>query len=456
MRGPFLWATVLLSIGLITVALAPWRARRLATSSAVAVVAFGIAAIGMRLATRPGWIEPALPVTTVPWVAAVVFALLWSVVGWRSSTVVARGAAVAAVPATTLMALVLFNAFFFYFPTWQSLIGAPAANVAAPSQVRAIDEVAHRRADDPVGIPLGSGGSLHGETFSVQFPASISHFSARPGWVYLPPAWFGPERHRLPVVELIGGTPSSPAEWLRGASVDRFEDAFAARHRGMAPILAMVDENGSLTGDSECVDRPGARAETYVLRDIRRDLISQFAATPDPRRWGVAGLSEGGTCALDLALRHPHDFGAFGDFGGEAAPSIGSAGATLQGLFGGSRSREAGYDPGLLFARHAYRGLDAMFVVGRQDPLRPRLLHQAIEAKRAGMVVAYHEVDGGHTFWVWRAAFADFLPFAWSSLGGSGAPSAPRGRSPHHLTVASPARVSPSDVTRAGRPRSSG
>ena len=104
------------------------------------------------------------------------------------------------------MCLALFNAYFLGFPTLATLLGHPAAHQATPAQVVQIANMAHRRvAVDPAAIPLGRGASLHGVTLPVTFPATTSHFAARPGWVYLPPAWFGPARSRLPVIVLISG-----------------------------------------------------------------------------------------------------------------------------------------------------------------------------------------------------------------------------------------------------------
>lgn len=416
-----MWSTEALALLLLAWSLAPFSRRRVGTAAAVAAATLVLTVVGVHEVSAVGWVQPSLPLGTEPWVWAALFALAWTVAGSRGTTGSHRVASIAAGPATLVMCLALFNGYFLGFPTLATLFGHPAAHEATPAQVVQIASVARRRvAVDPAAIPLGRGASLHGVTLPVAFPATTSHFAARPGWLYLPPAWFGPARSQLPVVVLISGSPASPSEWLSGGYVDRYSDAFASAHHGFAPILAMVDVNGSLTGDTECVDRTGSLSETYALVDVRRDLISRFGVTTDPRRWAVAGLSAGGTCALDMALRHPSSFGAFGDFGGEATPSVGSPATTLRVLFHGSSVARAAYDPKLLLARHTYPGFHAMFVVGTSDPGRGAILTQAREAARAGMRVDTRLVQGGHTFWVWRTAFRDFLPFAWQALGSPG------------------------------------
>ena len=413
--GPFVWATVTLALVLIALSLRPFRLRRLALMTGVAMGSLVVTTIALHEATAAGWIVPVLPWRGNLWVMAVVFSLIWMVIGWRSGTRWPRVASVAALPATVLMALVLFNAFYFYFPTFSSLVGNPSVDQASTADMARIRIAANMRHPiSPKRAPTGA--SVHGVTLAVDFPAPTSHFVTTTGWVYLPPAWFGPHRSQLPVIELIGGTPTSSAEWLRGVRVDRFSDDFAARHQGMAAVLVMIDDNGGLTADTECVDRPGSMAETYALVDVRRTMVNRFKVTANPRRWGIAGVSEGGMCALNIGLRHPHEFTVIGNFSGEPRPSLGSTSNTLNVLFGGSRAKRAAYEPNHYLKKFRYPDKHVMFVVGTEDAGRRSIINQAVLARRSGMHVAFRLVKGGHTFRVFGAAFEEFLPFAWRAL----------------------------------------
>ena len=172
-------------------------------------------------------------------------------------------------------------------------------------------------------------------------PATISHFHARTAEIYLPPAYFDVPRPRLPVIELLHGTPGSPADWTRGAAADVTADAYAAQHGGVAPILVMPDVNGGWRADSECVDGKRGNAQTYLTVDVRDAVIARFHTRSDARGWAIAGLSEGGYCALQIGLRHPDLYQTIGDFSGEEGPSTPGG---LQRLFAGSAA--VGRDPG--------------------------------------------------------------------------------------------------------------
>src|SRR5207244_4064502 len=106
--------------------------------------------------------------------------------------------------------------------------------------------------------------------------------------------------------------------------------------------------------------------------DVRQYVIRTYGASPDPARWGVAGLSEGGTCALTLTLRHPDLFSAVGDFSGELAPSLSGRADTLTRLFGGSPLTQRAYDPLTLLARQRFPGVAVWFEAGAAD-LRARV-----------------------------------------------------------------------------------
>ena len=192
-------------------------------------------------------------------------------------------------------------------------------------------------------------------------PPTASNFSARQAQVYLPPAWFATQRPALPVVMLLHGEPGDPSDWADGGEAAATADAWAAQHRGVAPVLVMPDINGSLTADTECVDSPIGNAETYLTVDVPAAVQQQFGTTPPGRSWALAGLSEGGACAIMLALRHPDLFGTFGDFGGLSGPRVGESdtdtASTVAELFGGSRQEFAAHEPADLLAtgNPAYR-----------------------------------------------------------------------------------------------------
>ena len=177
--------------------------------------------------------------------------------------------------------------------------------------------------------------------------------------------WFAPSRPQLPVIELLSGTPGTPEDWTRAALADVAADAWAATHHGTAPILVMPDANGHFTGDTECVDGAHGRAETYLTADVRAWMVTHFRATPGRKAWVIGGASEGGYCALDLALRHPNQFATFLDFSGLDRPT--ASGGALR-LFRGSQRELQLHSPrDLLASRQVGAPMAGWFEVGSRD-----------------------------------------------------------------------------------------
>jgi S-formylglutathione hydrolase FrmB len=180
------------------------------------------------------------------------------------------------------------------------------------------------------------------------------------------------------------------------------------------------------------VDGPPGRAETYLTEDVPRFVQRTFRTQPTGRAWAFAGLSEGGTCALVLALRHPSLVSAFGDFSGLAGPRVGDTNAdtaaTVTGLFGGSQRSFAAHEPADLLTGRRFPSLGGWFEVGDADP-EPLAAQTALvpKARAAGIETCAVVVPGGtHTFDVFSAAFADALPWMAGRLGLAPAPTDPR------------------------------
>jgi S-formylglutathione hydrolase FrmB len=271
--------------------------------------------------------------------------------------------------------------------------------------------------------------SAGGVVAEIDIPATVSRFGHRPAWVWLPPAYFAQPRPHLPVLVLISGTPGGPEDWLRAGGALALADAWATTHRGDAPIMVLPDVNGSTFGDTECVDGPRGYAETYVTVDVRTFMETRFGAARDPRRWGIVGLSEGGTCALTLVARHRSQFRTFADFSGDAAPTIGSTAATLRSLFGGSSRAQQLHDPTLWFRDDAAAGVEGVIAVGSGDrgglPIARGL---AAAADRANLRVHVEVLEnGGHNFGTWSRALRDAFPWIVHRL---------EGNTRHAITVA--------------------
>lgn len=306
-------------------------------------------------------------------------------------------------------AAVAVNAYYGYYPTLGEALGG-----AQPDEGSLADAEA---AADAGALPST------GQVVPIDLQGTTSGFVPRQAFVYLPPAWFARPRPALPVVLLLHGSPGDPTNWTEGGNAQATADAWAAAHAGVAPVLVMPDINGSVAGDTECVDGPAGNAETYLTVDVPAAVQQSFGTLPTGKDWAIAGLSEGGACSIMLALRHPDKFVAFGDYGGLAGPRVGETNAdtadTVTQLFGGSQQQFAAHEPANLLANQHFPGLGAWFQVGTDDAQPLAATEQLAPLTRAaGISTCVVTVPGaGHTFDVWTAAFRDSLPWMAARLG---------------------------------------
>jgi len=412
-----------------------WPRRMLLEAGAAAAVT-AAAQVALR---RAGLLRWHFPPSFSLWVGLVVFTAAMAAGEWQRTRCWHRAVSLLSVAAAAALAGVLINLHYAYYPTLASVLGQRAMDEATPRQLsRAlVDAEATRR------LPS------RGQVVPTDFPAIASGFHARPGLVYLPPAWFAQPRPQLPAILMLAGSPGQPADWTRGGGADQAADRFAAAHGGYAPILVLADQNGSVLADTECVDGPLHRPDTYLAVDVRQYVIRTYGASPDPARWGVAGLSEGGTCALTLTLRHPDLFSAVGDFSGELAPSLSGRADTLTRLFGGSPLTQRAYDPLTLLARQRFPGVAVWFEAGAAD-LRAGLATRSLAAaaRTAGIDTHLGTERGGHAFAFWNRAFNDALPWLAGHMGLGVLPPATS-----ELTLpASPPATPPGDVGGDRRP----
>lgn len=352
------------------------------------------------------------PITGVPFVAGLVVvtsAMIFVAFRVAHSRLVRAVAAMVAIILAVGTAAAAVNAYFSYLPTIATVLGQRAHDQASSAEVSALVSSS--------AIPA------HGIVEKVSIPGIASHFDARPAQVYLPPAWFVLPHPHLPVLELLHGTPGTPEDWTRAAGADVVSDAWAEAHSGRAPILLLVDENGSFTADTECANGIAGRAETYLAVDVPAWAVANLGADPARGAWGIGGNSEGGYCALTLALRHRDRYSLFLDFSGLDHPT--RRGGALH-LFEGSRAALDAHTPRLIL-RHHHHGrsrLAGWFEVGSADGGTTRsMIATAALARADGIQTHLVLRSGGHHTWrVWRASFADALPWAATHLSGATGP----------------------------------
>ena len=157
--------------------------------------------------------------------------------------------------------------------------------------------------------------------------------------------------------------------------------------------------------------------------DVPAAVRANLGTLPPGPAWAVAGLSEGGSCAIMLALRHPGLFATFGDFSGLAGPRVGETNDdtadTVAQLFGGSQQAFAAHEPADLLATGRFPHTGGWFEVGDLDDEPLAAAQQLVPlATAAGIATCLVVVpDGDHTFDLWSAAFRQSLPWTAQRLG---------------------------------------
>lgn len=154
----------------------------------------------------------------------------------------------------------------------------------------------------------------------VKFPLTgrLSGISL-PAYAYLPPGYDSAagQRTRYPVIEATDGFPGSPNGWLVGLEASRILDDEINHHRMAPTVVIFPTQVLDPSRDSECVDAVGGpQFDTYLSTDLREAVASVFRVRTDRAGWSIVGLSTGGFCAVNLALRHPQLYAAAASLSG--------------------------------------------------------------------------------------------------------------------------------------------
>jgi S-formylglutathione hydrolase FrmB len=313
--------------------------------------------------------------------------------------------------------LILINAYYSFYPTVGSVFNVGiVANTSPKVLASSTKNVA--KAGTIEGSLYAKPTSTLGVVKPISIPSTVSKFKARGAYVYIPAIAMHSANIKLPVIVLTAGYPGVPDNWI-GSGLETTMDDFAKLHHGITPYVFMVDNTGSLTNDTECVNSPRGNVETYLTTDVPNYIKANYDVSTNASQWAIGGLSLGGTCSFMLALRHPGVYDNFLDFGGEIGPEVGSKQTTINDLFYGSQAAWATHQPLLLLQKNKYFGMNAFFGDGDQDSATLIAgLQQAYQAaKSAGINSVFEEVVGGHTFPVWQELFKDSLPWLSNRMG---------------------------------------
>ena len=324
----------------------------------------------------------------------------------------------AALLGVVLLSAVQINGYFGLNHTVSDLTGTALA------RIQPLEETLKRGPGPSTSVPLAGwnppadlpgGGVLR----RAGIPGTTSGFESRDAYVYLPPAYQASPRPALPVLVLFAGQPGAPADWLTGGALRSRMDRYAAAHRGVAPVVVVVDPNGSAAGNTLCLDSRIARADTFLAADVPAWINRTLDVDPDPKQWAAGGFSFGATCAMQMVTRHPDIYSSALAFSSEQEPALAKEREkTIAAAYGGDTDAFERQTPLRLMRERRYEGHAVYFAAGERDPEFIGYLEVLSDAARAaGFTVEARLVpDAGHS---WETgskglpAGLDFLASRW-------------------------------------------
>jgi enterochelin esterase-like enzyme len=328
-------------------------------------------------------------------------------------------ACLAFVPAM-LFGVAAVNKYYDYYQTW----GAVAADLGGQgaSQVASATSVNDASARQVSAI-LGSrvnvrAAAVHGQTIRLTVPGKASHLR-RTAFVYLPPQYFRASfsGYRFPVIELLPGFPGSPADWINVVGITQAYGTLLADGAPVKPaVLVMPDANGGRRISLQCLNvRHGPRDAIYLARDVPAYLTHILRVQPQGPAWGIAGYSEGGFCAANLALVYRLRYGAAGVMSGYFTPSDDQLGNPVHTVnpFGFDLHMRRTNTPRLRISRLPVSARIPAFwlgVGGKDIPgLSAARQFQRLALVRQPGVQLIVVPGGGHTMATWRALVPSLL-----------------------------------------------
>jgi len=364
-------------------------------------------------------------------------ALLGCVAAARQLAVKVLAASLAFVPAM-LFGVAAVNKYYDYYQTW----GAAAADLGSQG-LSSVPQLPSGASRQQLAMVLGkvTGGTMaaqQGETVRLTVRGQLSHL-ARTVYLYLPPQYFQRRyaRARFPAIELITGFPGQPQDWINVVGIT--QAYLTLLHDGAArpAVLVIPDANGGPRVSLQCLNvRHGPQDGTFLGVDLPGALARSLRVPPPGRAWGIAGYSEGGYCAADLALRYPARYGAAGVLSGYFVPGADRLGDPVRTVnpFGGDKAlrllntplKRVGTIPVTVPLPEFWLGAGGAY---RQDVTAARAFQRRLLARQP--YVALRLAPGGrHNMATWRALVPSMLEWMTPRLAQAERHRAPSGRAP--------------------------
>ncbi len=219
------------------------------------------------------------------------------------------------------------NKFYDYYQTWGGMIndltGQGASSI--PKYAAAGGVGSNKQFDKNIGrVTSLAEDAQVGYLFQTSITGARSHLT-RDVYVYLPPQYFQKAyaHYKFPVIELLHGSPGNPQAWVDVMGVIPTFLNLLESHPTDTAVLVMPDIDGGKQYALQCLNNPGGIQDmTFAALDVPEAIARIARVQPPGRAWGLAGYSEGGYCAANIALQDPAGYGAVGVLSGYFAPVL--------------------------------------------------------------------------------------------------------------------------------------
>lgn len=236
--------------------------------------------------------------------------------------------------------------------------------------------------------------------------------------VYLPPGYDASRAQRYPVMYLLHGFPGRPPAFLETVRMGMWVDTLMAQHRIGGVILVMPFGSTGTFEDKEWANGVGRNQgwESFVAHDVVHAIDARYRTIPSGTARAIAGLSEGGYGALNIALHHPGEFTVVQSWSGYMQAD------NIPAVFGRRPALLAYNSPAAYLPRVAAdlrrHGTYVWFYTGSRDPLLGQNQAFAAELQRYRIAHSFFVDPGGHTWSIWRANARTALLVAATRLAG--------------------------------------
>jgi enterochelin esterase-like enzyme len=350
--------------------------------------------------------------------------LVWWLMKAKHIAVRIIAAILAFVPAMAF-GVATVNRYYDYYQSW----GAAASDLSGGGV--SADTVAAGGGGTGTGFSALVGNHLnlaiashYGLTLHVSVHGAVSNVT-RSVYVFLPPQYFQSgyyQKYHFPVIELIHGFPGQPQDWITVLGTNTMLDSLVSQHEAKPAVLVMPDTNGARGVSLQCLNQAGGpQDDTFLSRDVPDFISARLRVQQPGTGWGIAGYSEGGFCAANLALQHGRVYSFAGVLSGYFRPSDNQLINPVREVspFGGNR-RAAALNTPLDLLRSLPLGQPVpQFWLGAglldaQDVHSAQNFGQLLQLRQPGVTVKLVPGDG-HTMLTWRGLLPGML--SWMTRG---------------------------------------